>query len=156
MRVLAADPGYERLGIAVIEKDGGKETLIYSDCIQTSSKDPFPGRLLSAGEQFEEVIKKYKPDSFATETLYFNVNQKTAMFVAAVRGVLLFIAKKHNLTVFEYSPQQIKVAVTGYGNSTKKQVAEMVEKLISVEKKIKYDDEYDAIGIGITCLASER
>jgi len=156
MRILAADPGYERLGVAVIEKEDGKEVLVYSDCIQTDPKETFPNRLLKVGEQFEEIIKKYKPDSFATETLYFNVNQKTAMFVAATRGVLMFMARKHNLPVFEYSPQQIKVAVTGYGNSTKKQVAKMVEKLISVDKKIEYDDEYDAIGIGITYLSSER
>ena len=85
-----------------------------------------------------------------------HLNQKTAIDVAGVRGMLFYIAKKHSLSVFEYTPLQIKMAVTGYGKSDKKQVTDMVTKLIKIDKKIKFDDEYDAIAVGLTCFASER
>ena len=78
------------------------------------------------------------------------------MHVAEVRGVINYLSKKNNLKLFEYSPLQIKNAVSGYGRSTKEQVAKMVPHLIEIKKEIKFDDEYDAIAIGLTCLASER
>lgn len=154
MRILSADPGYDRLGVAVIEKGSGKEELVHSDCVLTNNKDDLKERLLDMGEKFEALIHEFEPEGVAIETLYFNLNQKTAIAVAESRGILLYLAAKHKLPVFEYTPQQIKVAVTGYGKSTKKQVAEMVERLVSVEKKIQYDDEYDAIAVGLTALAS--
>lgn len=157
MKVLAIDPGYERLGIAVIEKPkNGKEFLLYSDCFRTNPKDAFEERLLQIGDETERVIKEYAPDSLAIEQLYFNTNQKTVMHVAEVRGVINYLSKKNNLKLFEYSPLQIKNAVSGYGRSTKEQVAKMVPHLIEIKKEIKLDDEYDAIAIGLTCLASER
>lgn len=157
MRVLAIDPGYERLGIAIIEKSSSKkDTLLYSDCFRTSAKDPFEERLLQIGDEVERIISLYTPTIYATEQLYFSNNQKTAMQVAEARGVLSYISKKHSLTAFEYSPLQIKSAVTGHGKSDKTQVAKMVPLLIAVPNKKMLDDEYDAIAIGLTCLASER
>lgn len=156
MRVLAVDPGYERLGVAIIEKKGSRENLLYSNCFQTAAKLSFDERLTLLGEEFEKLLQEYTPQVFASEALFFTKNQKTAMDVASVRGALFYIAKRHKLPIYEYTPLQIKIAVTGYGKSDKNQVTEMVKKLIKIEKKIKLDDEYDAIAVGLTCLASER
>ena len=156
MKVLSIDPGYGRLGIAIIESENKKERLLYSDCFQTDKKLSYEERLLKIGNELSTLIKKFNPDILAIESLFFAKNQKTAIDVAGVRGVLIYIAKSHNLSIFEYTPLQIKIAITGYGRGDKKQVTQMVEKLIKIEKFIKLDDEYDAIAVGLTCLASER
>ena len=162
MIVLSIDPGYERVGIAVINKpeqsksSKEKEVLVYSGCFITSSKEEFITRLKLIGEEVENIIRTHHPDVFAIEKLYFGNNQKTAMNVSEVRGMLLYIANVHKMSIYEYTPLQIKSAITGDGRGDKRQVITMVEHLIKVNKKIKYDDEYDAIAIGLTCLASER
>lgn len=156
MKILAIDPGYERVGIAILEHDAHqKHTLEYSACFKTSTKIPFHERLTAIGEELEKIIKKYKPEAFAIEKLYFTTNQKTVMGVSEARGVMMYIASKNNLQIFEYTPLQIKVAVTGYGKATKDMVIRMVPKLIKMEDK-NSDDELDAISIGLTCLACER
>jgi crossover junction endodeoxyribonuclease RuvC len=154
MKVIAIDPGYERMGVAIIEKTKGKENLLYSECFKTSSKIPHEERLKLIGQEIEIIIKKYKPDAMAIETLFFKNNQKTAMHVSEARGVMLYVASASGLSVKEFSPMAIKIAVTGYGNSEKKQVVFMVKKLIQVETIIKYDDEYDAIAVGLTYFAT--
>lgn len=156
MNIISIDPGYERLGIALIEKSKPKDTLLYSDCFKTPAEDDFEDRLFAIGSEVERLIKKYKPQAMALEKLFFNTNQKTAMHVAEVRGALMYIAKKHTLTLFEYTPLQIKNAVTGHGQSDKKQIMTMLPHLIDISKDIQHDDEYDAIAVGLTCLASTR
>ena len=156
MKILGIDPGYERLGVAIIEKDigtGGKEVLLHSGCIQTSAQLPFSERLRILGAEIEELIKKYKPHSLTIEKLYFQNNQKTAMNVAQAIGVIIYIAKSHGLEVFEYTPLQIKSACAGSGRADKKQIMTMLPHLIKIDKSIKYDDEYDAIAVGLTHLA---
>lgn len=154
MRILAIDPGYERLGLAVLEKTTRGETLIYSDCVQTSAALPFPERLELIAQEVERVLEEYAPAACALERLYFNTNQKTAMMVAEVRGALMHLARARGVEVKEYTPSQVKIAITGHGGSNKKQVTQMVGRLITIEKPINYDDEYDAIAVGLTCLAS--
>lgn len=157
MKILAIDPGFERVGIAIIEKTNTlKHHLIYSDCFKTKKNLEFHNRLSLIGEEVESLIKKYKPKALAIEKLYFTTNQKTVMGVAEARGVIIYCASHNGLSVFEYTPPQIKVAVTGYGKADKNMVINMVPKLINIEKKTKSDDELDAIAIGITCLACER
>ena len=159
MTILSIDPGYERVGIAILEKTSngsGGEELIYSDCFKTSKELSFIERLELVGQEVERVIEKYKPEGFAIEKLFFNTNQKTATNVSEVRGALIYIALKNKLKVFEYTPLQIKVAVAGDGHGDKQQVVAMVKNLIKIEKEIKYDDEYDAIAVGLTCSASQR
>lgn len=157
VRILSIDPGYERLGLAVLEKVGtGKEVLVYSDCFKTSAKLPFVERLDAIGAEMERLISEYSPHALAIEKLFFNTNQKTAMQVSEVRGALLYIALSRHLVVYEYTPLEIKVAVTGDGKSDKKRMMWMVPKLIAINKEIKHDDEYDAIAVGLTCFASER
>lgn len=154
MRVLAIDPGYERLGIAVLEKSAaGKIELIFSECFQTPKTSLFTERLHSVGVELRDVIKKYSPQAVAIESLFFTNNQKTAMHVAEVRGVIMYEAMNHELQFAEYTPGQIKNAVTGDGRADKKQIFSMVPRLVKIDRKIKFDDEFDAIAIGITFLA---
>jgi len=154
MRALAIDPGFERLGIAILEKKEGKEILLFSECFTTSAKTPFPERLAEIGAHLEGVIEKWQPKALAIETLLFNNNQKTAMRVAEARGVVVYTGASHKLSIYEYSPSQIKIAVTGYGKATKSQVETMTRSLVAVPEGKVLDDEMDAIAIGLTCLAS--
>ena len=157
MRIIAIDPGYERLGVAVIEKNPReKEVLLYSECFKTNVKLTQSERLGLIGNELEKVMVEYKPEALAIETLFFSTNHRTAMTVAEARGVILYQAAKHGLKVYEYGPGQIKVAVTGYGKSDKEQIIAMIPRLIKVNKTIKHDDEYDAIAVGLTCFATER
>lgn len=155
MKILGIDPGYERLGIAVLEKNKGdkKEKVIYSDCFKTSAKIPFVERLYFLGQEVERVIKEYKPEGLAIETLFFQNNQKTAMNVAEVRGMILYVSKRAGLSIQEFTPLQVKAAVAGHGRGDKRAVADMVTKLAVIEKEIKHDDEYDAIAIALTGFA---
>lgn len=161
MKIISIDPGYERLGIAIIEKlpQGrtlGKEVLVFSECFKTSAKLPHHERLALIGNRIKEVIKKYKPERLATEKLFFSGNQKTAMLVAEARGVILYTGSSLGLEVFEYTPNEVKIAITGYGRSEKKQMIDMTKKLIAVTSKTNSDDEFDAIAIGLTHLAINR
>ncbi len=154
MKVLAIDPGYERLGIAVLEKQKGKDTLLYSECFQTDKKDEHSKRLFLIFEKLEKVIIDYKINVCAIETLFFSTNVKTALKVAELRGAILVLCEKYNVKIEEYSPQAIKLGVTGYGKSDKSAIIKMIPLLVKIEKKIKFDDEFDAIAVGITCLNS--
>lgn len=164
MRVLAIDPGFGRCGVAVVEKqDGpstslgaGKEILIYSDCIETSAKSAFPDRLAAVARECRRLMKEHAPDCVALERLYITNNQKTAMQVAEVRGALIATAAELGIPVSEYTPGQVKSAAAGWGGADKKHVAKMLHVLVKIEKTIKYDDEYDAIAIGVTHLAHAR
>ena len=104
----------------------------------------------------EKIIKKYSQDIFAIETLFFSKNRKTALMVSEARGVLLYIANKEGLEIREFSPAEVKIGVTGFGRSTKDQIISMVPKIIRIEKKIRFDDEFDAIAVGITCEATKK
>jgi crossover junction endodeoxyribonuclease RuvC len=156
MRVLAIDPGYDRLGVAVLERGKQKEALLYSVCIETKRGTALSERLLVLGTAFTKLLKKYKPDAVGIETLFFNKNQKTAIGVAEARGMLMYLAKQANCSVYEFGPQEVKVAVTGYGKSDKAAVVAMVKRLVEGVPARALDDEYDAIAVGITCLAHHR
>ena len=156
MRVLALDPGYDRLGIAVLERVNGKEILIHSTCLLTDRADTIPERLLTIGKTLEILLKEYVPHAVALETLFFNKNIKTGIGVAQVRGIILYLAKQAGCTVYEFGPQEIKVAVTGYGKSDKGAVIDMVKRLVKNAPMKALDDEYDAIAVGITALAHHR
>lgn len=157
MRIIAIDPGYERLGIAILEKfEKTKELVLFSECFQTDKKLSHPERLALVGNEIRKIIKEYTPEILAIETLFFSKNVKTALSVAEARGVALFCASDMGLEIREFSPADIKIAVTGHGQSDKKQVITMVEKLVKINGKIKHDDEYDAIATGITYFAMNR
>lgn len=155
MKILGIDPGYDRVGIAVIENS----TLLFSECIITNKEDEFHIRLKNVGQNIGEIIKKYSPDAVALESLFITKNQKTAMRVAEARGVISYEASLKNIPIYEYSPPQIKLAVTGHGGSDKSHIIKMIPMLLKkngqkISKKA-VDDEYDAIAVALTCEAHE-
>lgn len=152
MRILAIDPGYDRLGIAIVEGDPSWPVLVWSDCI-CPDKGEREQRLARVWRAVTEAIQEYSPDTLAIETLFFSINKKTAIGVAEARGAILAAAGTASLRVIECSPQQVKLAVTGHGGAGKAAVANMVPKLLFLPKKKRLDDELDAIAIGITALA---
>lgn len=153
MRILAIDPGYDRLGIAVIEGDPSRPTLLWSTCV-LPDKGSREKRLSYVWSVITDTIIKYNPDVLALETLFFNANKKTAIGVAEARGAILAAAGTASLLVIECSPQQIKLAVTGYGGAEKSEVARMIPRLLTLPERKRLDDELDAIAIGITALAT--
>ena len=155
MRILGIDPGFGRMGVAVMEKDG-KENLLYSVCFSTPKRNNFSERIGYLEKELEKVITEWRPEEVAIERLFFTTNQKTAMQVAEVRGMVLALLTRNDLPCHEYTPGQVKVAVTGDGRATKKAIANMVRIFLPNIKPIKFDDEYDAIAIGITCLSNRR
>lgn len=154
MKILAFDPGYERLGIAILEKENGKDKVLYSECFKTSPKDEHSNRLGQIADKVQLIISDFLPTHMAIETLFFSKNTKTALKVAEARGVLLAVCAQNNLIINEYSPQAIKIAVTGSGSSDKSQVTKMVGLITGIDLSKKIDDEIDAIATGLTCSAS--
>jgi crossover junction endodeoxyribonuclease RuvC len=156
-RIIGIDPGFDRLGIAIIDKDKAKETLVFSTCITTNKKDSFEARLAHVARELTTTLSTYKPQELSIETIFITKNQKTVINVAEVRGVCLYICHTHNVDVFEYSPPQIKTAITGYGKATKDDVAVMVQRILKhtfTEKTL--DDELDAIAIALTHSANRN
>jgi crossover junction endodeoxyribonuclease RuvC len=153
MKVLAIDPGYDRIGVAILENVSGEEYLHYSSCLETDKKANLNDRIFSLGLEVERLLKEHRPDTVAIETLFFNKNIKTGIGVAEARGAIIFLAKKAGCRVYEFGPQEIKVAVTGYGKSDKSAVIMMLKKLVKGTPDKALDDEYDAIAVGVTCLA---
>lgn len=155
IRILGIDPGFDRLGICIIDKEGNKETLVYSTCIVTSRKDSFEQRLMEIGKCVESIIQKYSPQELAIETIFFTKNQKTIITVAEVRGVCIYLAHIHNVLLFEYSPPQVKLAIAGHGKASKDDIAHMVPKILKKPLLINtLDDEIDAIAIALTHSAN--
>lgn len=158
MRILGIDPGFERLGVAILEKNptDKKEIVVFSECFKTSAKLVFAERLQLIGEEVKKIIKKYQPDILAIETLFLTTNQKTVMHVAEARGVVVYECIKANMKIFEASPPQIKIATTGYGRADKKQITKMVKVLVEMDNTKNSDDELDAIAIALTGFAHTR
>ncbi len=158
MRILGIDPGFERLGVAILEKNktDRKEKIIFSECFKTPAKLDFSERLRLIGGEVRKVIKEYKPEVLAIETLFLTTNQKTVMHVAEARGVVIYEAAQAGLEIFEASPPQIKIATTGYGRSDKAQILKMVRILVDIDKTKKSDDELDAVAIALTGFAHLR
>lgn len=153
MRILAIDPGYDRLGIAVIEGDPSRPTLVMSSCV-LPDKGTAEKRLACVSSAITAAINEYAPSALGIETLFFSINKKTALGVAEARGAVLAAAGLASLPVIECSPQQVKLAVTGHGGSDKAAVAAMISRLLALPPKKRLDDELDAIAIGITALAA--
>ena len=152
MRILAIDPGYDRLGIAVVEGDPSRPKLMMSMCV-VPDKGPREDRLAHISRAVSDAIARYAPDAVGIESLFFGVNKKTGIGVAEARGVILAAAGIVSLPIVECSPQQVKIAVTGHGGSSKSAVAAMIPRLLLLPAKKRLDDEIDAIAIGITALA---
>ena len=156
MRILGIDPGFAITGYSVIDYIGNKFKLITSGAVLTKAGESFPLRLLKLNNDLEEIIDTYKPDAISVEELFFNNNAKTAINVAQARGVILITARINNLDIFEYTPLQIKQAVTGYGRADKVQVQRMIKMILNAEKLPKLDDITDSMAIAICHAHSSK
>ncbi len=149
MIILGIDPGYARTGFGVIKYVGNRFQVLDYGVISTKAHTPFEIRLLTIFQQIEAVISRYKPDMMAIEELFFSKNTTTAMGTAQARGVIVLAASKGGLPVYEYTPMQVKLAVTGYGRADKNQVGQMVKTILNLERAPKIDDASDALAIAI-------
>lgn len=150
MRIIGIDPGTGILGFGVIDVVKGKAVLVDGGVIRTPVKEDDAVRLLTIYQELTDIIAQTKPDEMAVEKLFFAKNVTTAMTVAQARGVVLLTAMQANLKIAEYTPMQIKQALTGYGKAEKKQIQEMVRVVLNLKEVPKPDDAADAIACAIT------
>jgi crossover junction endodeoxyribonuclease RuvC len=152
MRVLGIDPGTATTGYAVVTEEVGRLALITMGVITTPAKTPLPERLQQIYRELLEIVEANQPDASAVEELFFSRNARTAMSVGHARGVTLLALAEAGLSIAEYTPMQIKQAVTGYGNADKRQVQEMVRMLLGLSELPRPDDAADAAAVAICCL----
>ena len=150
MIILGIDPGFAIMGYGVIETDGVRHKLIQYGALTTEAKTPTPSRLLSIYTGIRQVIDIYKPDQIAFEELFFSKNVTTGMMVSAARGAALVAAAQYTQELYEYTPMQIKQAVTGSGRADKHQVQAMVRVILGMRETPKPDDAADALAAAIT------
>ena len=147
MKVLGIDPGIERLGWALVEGKHKKSKYITSGVKKTLKSKPTRERLLDINNFLEELIKKERPDILSIEKVFFSKNVKTALIIGEVRGVALMLSAKYALTLLEFGPAEIKLAIAGYGSADKKSVYDMLKLTVALPNKKFLDDETDAIAI---------
>lgn len=154
MKILGIDPGTATTGFGVVQKINGKLTMLNCGIISTPKTLPMSNRLNILYEDMVEIIEKHTPDLVAVEKLFFARNVTTALAVGQARGVVLLAAQKADLKLIEFTPLQVKQAVTGYGQASKKQIQQMVAKILKLKNLPKPDDAADALAIAI--CASNR
>lgn len=154
IRILGIDPGTATTGWAVLEQSNKEIKAVAYGHISTSPQKSTAERLMEVAGDLESIIKKYQPCEGIVEDLFFFKNQKTIIKVGQSRGAIILTMIKANLKVFEYTPLQVKQAVTGYGRADKKQVQEMVKNILKLKEVPKPDDTADAIALGICHLQS--
>ena len=149
MRILGIDPGVAIVGFGVIDVDRGRQQLVQYGAINTEAGLPLATRLVQIGRDLERLIELFAPDEIAIEELFFSKNITTGIAVAHGRGVILYTAEKLQVPIYEYTPMQVKQAVVGYGLAEKKQVMDMVRRLLKLKAVPKPDDAADALAIAI-------
>ena len=149
LRILGIDPGYAIVGYGVVEYSGNRFTAVDYGAVTIQADTPFEQRLKQVYDGISEVIERNRPDALSIEQLFYQSNQRTVIFVAEARGVILLAAQQRGVPVFEYTPLQVKQAVTGYGKAVKKQMQEMTRKILRLEKVPKPDDTADALAMAI-------
>ena len=160
MIILGIDPGTATTGFGILEKKGKQIKVLNYGCIITDPYFSDGERLKKINKEINNLIKKYNPDIISIESLYFFKNLKTAMPVSQAKGVILLAAANKKIPVFEFTPLQVKMAITGYGKAEKNQVQKMIKKILNLEEKPKdknkrKDDASDALGIALCYLLSE-
>ncbi|MFA5030607.1 MAG: crossover junction endodeoxyribonuclease RuvC [Patescibacteria group bacterium] len=150
MRIIGIDPGIERTGIGIIDIRASEASLVFVDCITTLKTHTQQERLLELKNEFVRILKKYKPQQAAIEKLFFSTNVKTAMRVSEARGVLLTELQQAKIPTSEWTPQQIKQRVTGYGKADKQQIQKLVCAILKLTVVPKPDDATDALAVALT------
>jgi len=161
MLILGIDPGTAAIGWGLIKKESGNSRsspkecrAVAFGCLKTDSKQNTPERLFHLYQQLIKLLHQYRPTAVAVENLFFFKNQKTAISVSQARGVILLTAEQNNLPIYEYTPLQIKQALTGYGRAEKKQIQKMVKEILGLKEIPQPDDAADALAAAICCAHS--
>ncbi|MBQ3069191.1 MAG: crossover junction endodeoxyribonuclease RuvC [Clostridia bacterium] len=149
MVILGVDPGYAIVGWGAVSYEHGRYQPLCFGAITTPAHTPFNARLLQIYRDTKLILDKVKPQALAIEKLYFTNNKTTAVQVCEARGVILLAAEEAGVEVFEYTPLQVKSAVTGYGQAEKPQVMEMTRRLLKLKETPRPDDTADALAIAI-------
>lgn len=149
MIVIGIDPGTATTGFGIIKKTRGENKVVDFGCIITKPGMPDAERLKILSNELNKLLKKHQPKVMAVENIFFFKNLKTVMPVSQAKGVILLAAAKKKIPVYEFSPLQVKMAVTGYGKAEKKQVQKMVFNLLNLKEIPKQDDAADALGIAL-------
>lgn len=149
MKICGVDPGYAIVGIGIIEVEKLRFTTLDYGAITTPAGLAFPKRLNIIYDDFYAILQMHKPDAVAIEKLYFGNNKTTGIDVAQARGMILLAAAQFDIPVYEYTPMQVKMAVTGYGGAVKKQVMEMTTRILHLREVPRPDDVADALAIAV-------
>ena len=149
MRILGIDPGFATIGFGLIEADRGQVHMLTYGAITTPAGIPLSRRLYQISTDMEDLIGQTKPDVISIEELFFNTNITTGIAVAHGRGVLLCAAERCGVPLFEYTPSQVKLAVTGYGTAEKRQVMDMTKRLLRLTSVPRPDDAADALALAL-------
>ncbi len=149
MRILGIDPGYATVGYGVLDFDGVRFTVRDFGAITTKAGLPFTRRLEIIHQGMEELLEKFSPDVLSIEELFFNTNITTGIAVSHARGVILLAAQQRKVPCFEYTPLQVKQSVVGYGRAEKKQVMQMTQTLLGLQRMPRPDDAADALALAI-------
>ncbi|VVB84994.1 Crossover junction endodeoxyribonuclease RuvC [uncultured archaeon] len=149
MIIIGIDPGLATVGFGVIQKEKNRITPVSYGCIRTSSEKQNPQRLLEIYNELNALFEKYAPSEIAVEKLFFTNNITSAMGVSEARGVIFLAAQQKNIPVIEYTPKQVKQAITGSGRADKKQMQEMIKKLLGLDEIPKPDDAADGLSIAL-------
>ncbi len=149
MKIIGIDPGYAIMGYGIIEKDGNEHKLVDYGVISTDKDMAMPDRLKTLYNGLMDVMAEHQPEEAAIEQLYFNTNQTTAIFVSQARGVAILACVNNGLSIYEYTPLQIKTSITGYGRAEKKQMQNMVRMYLGLDEVPKPDDAADALAAAI-------
>ena len=149
MIIIGIDPGYAITGFGIVEYKNNKFSVLHFGVISTKSNMPFEKRLLAISEELDRLFIEFKPDAMAVEELFFSRNTTTAIGTAQARGVAILCGAKAAIDIYEYTPLQVKVAVSGYGRADKNQVQQMVRILLNLKEIVKPDDAADALAVAI-------
>ena len=149
MRILGIDPGYAIVGYGVVDAVSGRYRPVEYGAVTTQAGEDFPARLREIYEGMTQLIAQHRPQAAAVEKLYFTNNKTTGIGVAEARGVILLALAQAEVPLYEYTPMQVKQAVTGYGKALKPQVQEMTRKLLNLPAVPKPDDTADALALAI-------
>lgn len=156
LRLLGIDPGFDRTGVGIVDHAGGKMSWVWHGCIQTNKKDPFAVRLQQVRDGLKQVLERAKPDAVVIERLFFSNNAKSAMDVGMARGVAVLAVTDAGAELIELTPNQVKQGVAGWGAAEKKQIQEMVQRLLGLKELPTPDDAADALALAIVGGAIAR
>ena len=149
MVILGIDPGFAIVGFGLLNSEPGKQALLSCGAITTQAGLPLPTRLLQIENDMAQLLDTFHPDAMAIEELFFNNNVTTGIGVAQARGVILASAERAGVPIYEYSPSEVKLAITGYGKAEKRQMMDMVKRLLNLKAVPKPDDAADAVAIAL-------